>query len=316
MPIKALVTGGAGFIGSHVVDGLLARGETVRVLDNFSTGTRANLEHLKGRIEIIEGDLRDEAAVKRAVEGVQVIFHLACVPSVPRSIAEPIAACDINVVGGARLYDAARKAGVRRVVFSGSSSVYGETPELPKRESMLPRPLSPYAVVKLAVEHLGQVYTRIYGLQVVGLRYFNVFGPRQDPKSDYAAVIPRFMRSVFEGKAPTIYGTGEQTRDFTFVSDVVAANLLAAEKMDVAGETFNIAGGRQTTINDIAHRVAALAGSSLLPNYQPARPGDVLHSHAAITQAQTRLGWRPEVSLEDGLKKTWEWFRTQWQRTA
>lgn len=298
-----LVTGGAGFIGSHLVDALLARGERVRVFDNFSSGKRANIAHALDRIELVEGDLRDADAVARAVDGVELIFHQAAVASVPRSIADPATTMAANVTGTLNLLLAARDAGARRVVFASSSSVYGNTPTLPKVESMKPEPLSPYAISKLSGEQLCGVFASVYGLETVALRYFNVFGPRQDPESQYAAVIPRFLAALRSGNQPVIYGDGEQSRDFTSIENVVAANLRAASSPAAAGRVFNIASGRAISVNAMLAALARLVGVEASPRHEPPRAGDVRDSLADIGAARAALGYEPHVSFVEGLER-------------
>lgn len=310
--VSVLVTGGAGFIGSHLVDKLVQLGARVRVLDDFSTGKRENIAHLleRNEIELIEGSLIDPETVKRAVEGVEFVFHQGAIPSVIRSVEDPLTTHQVNVTGTLLLLLAARDAKVRRVVFASSSSVYGDTPTLPKREDMTPNPKSPYALSKLAGEHLCRLFWELYGLETVSLRYFNIFGPRQDPTSQYAAVIPRFITAMLQGKPPTIYGDGEQTRDFTFVENCVQANLLAARAEGVAGEVFNVGAGKQTSVNELFRLIRSLIGADHIePIYAPPRPGDVRHSLADISKAQKLLGYQPSVSLEEGLERTISWFR-------
>ncbi len=299
-----LVTGGAGFIGSQIVRRLLARGDQVRVLDNLSTGTLANLAEIQTDIEFINGDLRDAAAVRKAVAGVTTIFHHAAEPSVPRSIADPETTYAINVTGMLALMNAARAAGVGRVVFASSSAIYGNDPEMPKRETMTPAPISPYASSKLAGEGLCQVFTAAYGLDAVALRYFNVFGPGQDPNSAYAAVVPKFLDAIKRGEAPKIFGDGEQSRDFVFVDDVVSANLLAAESSAAPGTSINIATGAAITLNDTLALINQIMGSAVTANHLPDRAGDVRHSLADIGLARTALGFEPSVSFEAGLRRT------------
>ena len=309
---NTLVTGGAGFIGSNLVEALLARGNAVRVLDNFSTGKRENLAHLDSRVEVIEGDITVFEDVERAIRDVEVVFHQAAVASVPRSIQDPIGSNRAGVDGTLHVLVAARDAGVRRVIFASSSSVYGDQePDMPKVETMTPQPISPYAVAKLAAERYCQVFYSIYGLETVCLRYFNVFGPRQDPHSMYAAVIPRFVNALLAGKAPVIYGDGEQTRDFTYVGNVAAGNLIAAESPveQVGGEVFNLAAGGQTSLNTLVKMLWEVAGSDIAPVYEAPRPGDILHSCANIGKAQKRMGYRVTQSLLDGLRETVEWYR-------
>jgi nucleoside-diphosphate-sugar epimerase len=302
----ALVTGGAGFIGSHLVDGLLAEGWRVRLLDDFSSGREANLAHLCGSAELVRGDLRDRALLARALRGVEVVFHQAAVPSVPRSVAEPERTNDVNVTGTLGVLEASRAAGVRRVVFASSSSTYGDTPVLPKVETLPPCPLSPYALQKYAGERYCQLYHRLYGLETVALRYFNVYGPRQDPGSEYAAVIPRFAAALLSGEAPVVFGDGEQTRDFTFVADAVAANLLAADAPRAAGEVVNVAGGRRVSLLELLGEIRELTGASSLPRHEPPRPGDVRDSVADLGRARQLLGYAPRVELRAGLARTIE----------
>jgi UDP-glucose 4-epimerase len=308
--MKFLVTGGAGFIGSNIVAELLKQNHTVRVLDNFSTGRRQNLQAVRQDIELIEGDLRSYHTVAHAVRGVEAILHQAALPSVPRSINDPITSNDVNVGGTLNLLDAARDAGVRRVVFASSSSVYGDTPELPKHEGMTPNPLSPYAVSKLTGEHYLRVFHRLYGLETIALRYFNVFGPNQDPMSQYSAVIPLFIKAIMEERQPIIFGDGTQSRDFTYISNVVNANLLAATKqLDHYGLAMNIACHERITLNDLVKELNQILNKNIQPIYQAPRPGDVKHSFAAIGLIQETLGFEVGVRFEDGLKKAVEHFR-------
>ena len=308
---KVLVTGGAGFIGSHLVDALLARGDTVRVLDNFSTGKRENLASTLAQIELIEGDLRDPDAVAQAVSGVEVVFHLGALPSVPRSVTDPLTSHEVNSTGTLRLLLAARDAGVRRVVVASSSSVYGDTPTLPKVETMATSPRSPYAISKLASEQYASSFAQLFNLETVALRYFNVFGPRQDPHSYYAGVIPRFCMAAWRGEPCVIYGDGQQSRDFTFVTDVVEANLLAAAAPEASGHIFNIAGGGQTTLLDVVALLRELTGQVLEVRHEAPRAGDVRHSLAAIFKAQELLGYQPRVRFVEGLERTLWWYRYQ-----
>jgi len=302
-----LVTGGAGFIGSHIVDALLAEGHRVRVLDNFSTGKRENVAHVLDQIELIEGDARDPEAVRRSVEGVQYVLHQAALPSVPRSIKDPLTTHEVNATGTLNVLIAARDAGVKRLVYASSSSVYGDTPELPKREDMTPRPKSPYAVSKLAGEHYCQAFGEAYGLETVCLRYFNVFGPRQDPNSQYAAAIPRFILALLNGGELRIYGDGEQTRDFTYVGNVVRANLLAATAPGAAGAVCNVACGQRTSLLTLIGMLSELTGKEPAPIFEPARPGDVRDSLADLTNAERRFGYAAKVSLVHGLRETVGW---------
>jgi len=306
---RFLVTGGAGFIGSNIVHTLVRKGERVRVLDNLSTGNQDNLRDILGEIELIEGDIRDINTVGEAVKGVEVILHQAALPSVARSVENPIDTNDVNIRGTLNLLIAARDAGVKRVVYASSSSIYGDTPTLPKREDMPPNPISPYALTKYVGERYCQIFTWIYGLETVSLRYFNVFGPRQNPHSQYAAVIPIFIGAYLTDTPPTIFGDGEQSRDFTYIENVVQANLLAAEAEGVAGEVFNIACGSRTTVNELARMIAEIVGSDVKPVHGPPRPGDVRHSQADISKAKRMLGYEPSVSLIEGLKRTVEWYR-------
>jgi UDP-glucose 4-epimerase len=310
-----LVTGGAGFIGSHIVDELVRRGEHVRVLDNFSTGKRANLQlptsnlQLPTAIDIIEGDIRDRDAVQRAVTGVDYVLHQAALPSVQRSVDDPLTTNEINVTGALNVLLAAREARVKRVVFASSSAVYGNSPTLPKHETMPTNPLSPYAVSKLAGETYCRVFYEIYGLPTVALRYFNVFGPRQDPNSQYSAVIPLFIAAMLRGDPPTIYGDGLQSRDFTYVANVVRANLLACDRDEAIGQVMNVACGERYTLLDLHRDLVKLTGRVLQPIFAPARPGDVKHSMAAIEQAQQTLGYAPVVDWREGLRRTVEWYQ-------
>jgi UDP-glucose 4-epimerase len=303
------VTGGAGFIGSHLVDALLERGATVRVLDNFSTGRRENIAHNLDRIELIEGDVRDASVCARAVADVDVVFHQAALPSVARSVEAPVPTDEVNTGGTVRLLDAARRAGVQRFVFAASSSAYGETEVLPKVETMTPQPLSPYAVSKVAAEHYVQVFARLYGMKTCALRYFNVFGPRQDPNSDYAAVVPKFCSALLRGQSPTIFGDGEQTRDFTFIENVVEANLLAATR-HVSGQVVNIACGERISLLELVAILNELNGSNLPPRHGPARPGDIRHSLADIRAARALLGFEPKISVREGLARTLAYYRS------
>ncbi len=309
-----LVTGGAGFIGSNLVGALLAGGRRVRVLDNFLTGKRENLAGLKetygDAFELVEGDLRDMAVTRRAVEGAEYVLHQGALPSVPRSVSDPVLSNEINVGGTVSLLVAARDAGVKRVVYAASSSAYGDTPELPKRESMGTNPKSPYAAQKLAGEQYMRIFYEVYGLETVSLRYFNVFGPRQDPASTYAAVIPRFITAVLSGESPTIYGDGLQTRDFTYIENVVRANLLACEAPKTAcGKVINIACGERVSLLDILEIVYRLAGRRVAPMFESTRPGDVRDSLADISLAKGSLGYEPRIGFPEGLSRTFDYFR-------
>jgi nucleoside-diphosphate-sugar epimerase len=303
-----LVTGGAGFIGSHLVEALLKINYQVRVLDNFMTGKRQNISSILSHIQLIEGDLRDFETVRKAAEAVDFIFHLGALPSVPRSIQDPITSNDVNIQGTLHVLEAARQMKVKRVIFSSSSSVYGDSPILPKREDAVPNPLSPYAVTKLAGEHYCKVYYKIYGLETVCLRYFNVFGPKQDPTSQYAAAIPRFINALLVNKPPLVYGDGEQSRDFTYVDNVVQANILAIEAPEAPGQILNIAYGKQVTVNELIKTLNAILGKKIQPIYESSRPGDIRHSLADISQARRILGFSPTVSLEEGLRRAVAWF--------
>jgi UDP-glucose 4-epimerase len=311
MSTSCLVTGGAGFIGSALVRALLGRGDRVRVLDNFFSGKRENLAEVAKDIELLEGDVRDEAALGRALGGVELVFHEAAIPSVPRSLVDPIASHDANATATLKLLREAKKAGARRVVYAASSSAYGDTPTLPKIETMRPAPLSPYAVSKLAGEHYCQVFAGAYGLETVCLRYFNVFGPRQDPASEYAAVIPRFVTAALAGKGVTIFGDGTQSRDFCFIDNTVEANLAAgsAPAGDASGKVFNVACGAATTLNDVARQIGEIVGKPVAVSYAPSRVGDVKHSLADITAARTHLGYKGAISFRDGLERTVAWYR-------
>jgi nucleoside-diphosphate-sugar epimerase len=306
---RYLITGGAGFIGANLAHALVARGESVRILDDFSTGRPENLGGIEDRIEILRGDLRDPAAVARAVRGTQVILHQAALNSNPRSIQEPGPTNAVNVGGTLLLLEAARAAGVRRVVYASSSSVYGDTPGLPKTEEMPLSPKAPYGVSKLAAEYYCRVFTQVYGLPTVSLRYFNVFGPRQHPDSEYAAVIPRFLRRMLAGERPVIFGDGEQSRDFTAVENVVAANLLAAGTTQGIGEVFNIACGQTSTLNRLVAWLNQLLGTDLSPIYEAPRPADIRHSYASIRKAEAMLDYRPTLEVQEGLRRTVEWFK-------
>jgi nucleoside-diphosphate-sugar epimerase len=305
---KYLVTGGAGFIGSNVVRKLLELGHDVRVLDNFLTGKRENLAEVMSNITLIEGDLCDFELVNHATQGMHYILHIGALPSVPRSVSEPLLSNAININGTLHVLEAARQHAVKRVVFSSSSSVYGDTPTLPKHEEMAVRPLSPYATHKVAGELYCRVYATLYHLETVCLRYFNVFGPRQDPASQYAAVVPKFITAFRTNQQPTIYGDGEQSRDFTYIDNVVAANISATTASNVAGEIINIACGSRSTVNELARRIGSLFGKDVKPEYARSRPGDVKHSLADISKAQRLLQYSNLIDLDSGLQKTIEYF--------
>jgi len=304
-----LVTGGAGFIGSNIVEELLKRKDQVRVLDNFSTGRRENLTDFMGRIELVEGDLRDFKMVKRAVEGVDYVLHLGALASVPRSIRDPMTSNEVNVNGTINILLAAIGTSIKRIVYASSSSIYGDTPALPKVETMPPNPRSPYAVSKLAGEYYCRVFHAMYGLETVALRYFNIFGPRQDPSSQYAAVIPLFIKAMLKGEKPTIFGDGLQSRDFTFVANAVQANLLAANAPEAPGRVVNIACSERYSLNELIEKLNSILGTKIEPLHTEARIGDVKHSLADISQARRILGYKPLVDFEEGLSKTVDWYR-------
>lgn len=305
-----LVTGGAGFIGSHIAAAVAASGARVRVIDDLSTGHLENLQEIGGDIDFINASLNDRDATRRALEDVELVFHEAAIPSVPRSVQDPLETHIACVDGTLTLLLAAREKGVRRIIYAGSSSAYGDQPTLPKHEEMRPEPLSPYAVAKLVGEYYCQTFTRVYGLETISLRYFNVFGPRQDPSSQYSGVISRFISALMSGERPTIYGDGEQSRDFTFVSNVVDANLRAAETKKGIGEVINIANGERITLNQLLEELKSLtARETVEADYQPPRSGDVLHSVADISRAGRFLAFAPRVKLREGLQSTIEWWK-------
>lgn len=306
--MRYLVTGGAGFIGSNTVDELVRRGHSVAVLDDLSTGKESNLEASRDRIDFFRGSINDAEIVQRACQGADYVLHIAARTSVPRSVKDPVETNRINADGTLQVLLAARDAGVRRVVFSGSSSVYGETPILPKREDMPPAPISPYGVSKLIGELYGQVFHRVYGLEFVALRYFNVFGPRQDPGSPYSGVLSLFITKMQEGAAPAVYGDGQQSRDFTFVDNVVQANLRACETPGIAGMVFNAGTGRRYTLNQTLALLEKFAGRPARAKYVEPRQGDILDSQADISLAREKLGYDPCVEFEEGLRRTWEWY--------
>ncbi len=303
-----LVTGGAGFIGSHLAEALVTRGHRVRVVDSLVTGHRANLAHLP-TVEFLEGDLADLSVARAAMDGVGIVFHQAAIPSVPRSVKDPITSHRANVDATLNVLVAARDAGVRRLVYAGSSSAYGNTPTLPKVESMPSDPLSPYALQKLMAEDYCRLFTRMYGLETVTTRYFNVFGPRQDPSSPYSGVISLFIRALCEGRQPTIYGNGEQTRDFTFVANVVDGVLRASEAPDASGQVMNVATGGRVSLNELFTRLRDMLGATVEPVYKADRAGDVRDSQADITKAGQVLGYRPTVTFEEGLVRTVAWYQ-------
>lgn len=304
-----LVTGGAGFIGSHLVEKLVKLGCRVRVLDDFSSGKEENLESFRHRIEVIRGDIRDRDLCFKAAEGMEVILHQAALASVPRSVAEPELSHEINVTGTLNLLIAAGKNGVKSFVFASSSAVYGDDPSFPKKEGSEGKPLSPYAAQKFASEKYCQVFSSLFGFNAVCLRYFNVFGPRQDPHSQYAAVIPIFITRMLQGQPPVIFGDGQQCRDFIYVEDVVRANLLAAEKEEFRGEAFNIGCSERVTIKALAEEIASYLNVSLPPIYSAPRPGDIKESSADVTRAEKILGFKPEIDFAQGLKLTIDWYK-------
>ncbi|MEK7775473.1 MAG: SDR family oxidoreductase [Candidatus Zixiibacteriota bacterium] len=308
--MKFLITGGAGFIGSNIAEFLLRKGHQVRILDNFSTGKRENIAGILDKIELIEGDVRDYWIVSQAVSGVDYVLHQAALASVPRSIKNPLTSNEVNINGTLHLLEASRLAGVKKLVFACSSSVYGESEELPKHEAMIPSPLSPYAITKLTGEYYLKVYWNLYQFPTVSLRYFNIFGPKQDPNGEYAAVIPKFITAFMDGKQPTVFGDGEQSRDFTYIDNCIMANYLAATDDKIAGEHFNVACGGQFTLNQLLDKIRSIMGVEIPANYLPARQGDIRHSFASISKFG-KFGYNPQVGFEDGLRKTVEFFMRQ-----
>jgi nucleoside-diphosphate-sugar epimerase len=312
---KYLVTGGAGFIGSHIVERLLKDNFEVNVIDDFSTGKEENIEAAlravagKGKLEVIRGDIRDEPTLKRALAGVQCIFHEAALCSVQRSVVDPISTNSVNVSGTLLLLKAARELGVKRLVYASSSSVYGNGASLPNREDMRSNPCSPYALSKFTGEEYCRVFSSVYGVETVSLRYFNVFGPRQDASSEYAAVIPIFLSRILSGSTPVVFGDGEQSRDFTFVEDVVEANLLASRKEGISGRVYNIARGNRKTLNELIETLCRVSGMKAEPRYAEPRPAEVRHSEASTEKAERELSFKAKVSFEEGLRKTFNWFK-------
>ncbi len=304
-----LVTGGAGFIGSHIIENFIKSGKKVRALDNFSTGKKENLEIFAGSVEVFNGDICDADIVKKAIKGVDYVFHLAALPSVPRSIENPIASNTINVGGSLNMLVEAKNAGVKRFVYASSSSVYGNPKSMPVEETFQPDPLSPYAVTKLSTEYYAKIFSRIYGLETVGLRYFNVFGPRQDADSEYSAVIPKFADKILNNKRPVIYGDGEQSRDFTYIDNVVQANILAIEASNVSGEVFSVACGERVTLNEMVAMFNDILKTDVKPEYVDPRKGDIKHSFANISKAKDLLGYAPKVLFREGLEKSIEWYK-------
>ena len=303
------MTGGAGFIGSHLASALVARGDRVRVIDNFITGNPSNLDEVAAEIELVRADISDYSAIKHALEGVSVVFHQAAIPSVPRSVAEPRLNHDANVNGTFNVLMAARDAKVKRIVYAASSSVYGGTSVLPKTEDIAPAPLSPYAVAKLVGEYYCQVFSRTYGMEAVALRYFNVFGPRQDPTSAYSGVISKFITALLNGDRPVIFGDGEQTRDFTYIDHIVDANLRAAQIPEADGEIMNIGTGQKLTLNELLAKLQKVIGTNLQPQYEPPRGSEPRDSQADITRARRVLGYQPFIPFEEGLARTVAWYR-------
>jgi UDP-glucose 4-epimerase len=310
-----LVTGGAGFIGSHLAEELLRRGQRVRIVDSFITGHRRNLDAI-GDVELVEGDLADAAVAARAAAGVDYVLHQAAIPSVPRSVKDPVTSNRANIDASLNILVAAREAGVKRLVYAGSSSAYGDTPTLPKREDMPTNPLSPYALQKLVAEQYCQLFTKLYGFETVTIRYFNVFGPRQDPGSPYSGVISLFSTALLEGRQPIIYGDGEQTRDFTYVANVVDGVLRACEAPNAAGEVINVATGGRISLNELLRVMNRICGTSEKPIYRDLRAGDVRDSQADISKAKSLLGYTPLVNLEDGLRQTLDWCRAESAKLA
>jgi UDP-glucose 4-epimerase len=307
--MNILVTGGAGFIGSHLAEALVKRGHRVRVLDDFFSGHRENLAAVKRDVEIVRGDCADPRAAQRAVKGIEVVYHEGAIPSVARSVGDPLRSRRANGTATLTMLLAARDAGTRRFIYASSSSVYGDTPTLPKRETMTPNPLSPYAAEKLSGEHYLRIFHRLFGLETLSLRYFNIFGPRQDPSSPYSGVISRFATALIAGETPVIYGDGRQSRDFTYVGNVVDANLRALTARKLQGDAVNIATGHRVSLRALLARMARTLGGSSKARHEPARAGDVRHSLADVTKARRLLGYRPRWGLDEGLEKTMEWYR-------
>ncbi len=307
--MKFLVTGGAGFIGSNIVEGLLKKGFQVRVIDNFSTGKKENLKEFINDIEIVDADIRYYRNVYKAMDGMDIVLHQAALPSVPRSISDPMASNESNITGTLNVLEAAKEMKVKKVVVASSSSIYGDNPVLPKREDMIINPLSPYAVTKLATEQYAMAYHRVYGLPTIALRYFNVFGPKQDPTSQYSAVIPKFIVAMLQDKQPIIYGDGLTSRDFTYIDNVVEANIMCGLNENVAGEYFNCATHGQVTLNQLVDEINKILGKNIKPIYQDFRPGDIKHSFADISKIEKLIGFKPIVMFNEGLKKTIEWYK-------
>jgi UDP-glucose 4-epimerase len=306
---KALVTGGAGFIGSHLTEALVAEGCRVTVLDNLSSGHLANLDGVKDAVDFRQGDICNPQTVEAACRGCEAVFHLAAVVSVPQTVKQPLESARVNEMGSLQVFEAARKNGVGRIVFASSSAVYGDDPQLPKKEDVPPNPLSPYAVQKIGGEHYARIYSRLHGVHTASLRFFNVFGPRQDPSSPYSGVISIFMSRAVAGRTPTIYGDGSQSRDFVYVADVVRASLLAASTPAVDGEAINVGSGRSVEINGLWQQICSICGKQIPARYADPRPGDIHASLAAIDKAQSMLAFSPRVSFENGLEMTFDWYR-------
>ena len=306
--MRYLVTGGAGFIGSNIVEKLVEKGQFVRVLDNFATGQRANIEEFLSKIELFEGDIRDFWTVVRATKDIDIVLHQAALPSIPRSIDNPLTTTEVNINGTLNVLEAGRFNGVKRIVYASSSSVYGDSPEMPKHEEMKPRPKSPYAITKLAGEEYCLNFHALYGIETVALRYFNIFGPRQNPHSQYSSVIPKFIRLLQEGKRPTIWGDGTSSRDFTYIDNVVQANLLACEMKNAPGHIINIACGRAFSINEMVEKLNGILGTNIPGDHGPEKKGEVKHSLADIGKAKKILGYEPKIGFEEGLRRTVEWF--------
>lgn len=311
--MRFLITGGAGFIGSNIAANLVEKGDQVRILDNFSSGRRDNIEGLPNSVEVIEGDVRDYWTVAKAVDGMDYVLHQAALPSVPRSVKNPLTSNAVNIDGTLNVLEAAKNAGVKKLVYASSSSVYGESEELPKHEEMSPSPLSPYAVTKITCEYYCRVYWELYRFPTVSLRYFNIFGPHQDPASEYAAVVPRFITALLEGRPPTVYGDGQQSRDFTYIDNCVEANILAATNNQIVGTHFNVACGGQFTLNELLDKLRTIIGVQIKAEYDPPRQGDIRHSFATIDKL-VKFGYRPAVGFEEGLRKTVEFFRAKLSR--
>ncbi len=314
--MRYLVTGGAGFIGSNIVDELVRRGHSVVVLDDFSAGKHENLAKTARRIELHRASIVDSDAVRKAARGAQYVLHLAARTSVPRSVEDPLETNRVNLEGALNVFLAARDAKVRRVVFAASSAAYGETPVLPKSEAMPPAPISPYGVTKYAGELYAQVFTRVYGLETVSLRYFNVFGPRQDPSSQYSGVLSKFMLALVEGHSPVVFGDGEQSRDFTYVDNIVDLTLLACDAPGASGRVFNGGTGARITLNQVLAQLEKTTGRKVRALYEPPRPGDILHSQADLALCRQVLGYEPKISFEAGLQRTWEWYKSAYSRRS